>query len=468
VSQRHADFMARFFQENGVRSAAVHSGGTSAPRAVSLERLQRGKLDAIFAVDVFNEGVDLPELDTVMMLRPTESPVLWMQQFGRGLRLSNPGKVLTVIDYIGNHRVFLLKPRTLFRLGPGRDELLFTLKHLREGKADLPPGCEVTYELEAIDILRKLVERHGPANRIVRYYEEFKELHGDRPTVAEAFHDGYAPRSVRREHGSWWRFVDKMGDLSAAQRRAFDQARRFLEQLEVTPMVKSYKMLVLRSMLDADRFPGEITIDELMAGFERNASGSAALRADVGEVLDDPAALRRLIETNPIAAWVGGRGTGGTPFFRYEDGVLKTTFNLPDDARQSLRQLVDEIVEWRLAEYLQRSGTAASVETRFVCKVSHSGGRPIVFLPDRTSVVGLPSGWTEIVVENGRYEANFVKVAVNVVRRKGSKTNELPQILRRWFGPEAGHPGTDRHVVFDLHNDLFEMHPLENDAEEKP
>jgi superfamily II DNA or RNA helicase len=118
VSQRHADFMAAFFTDRGIRAVAVHSGTSSAPRALSLEQLQVGQLEIVFAVDMFNEGVDLPLVDTVMMLRPTESKVLWLQQFGRGLRKAEGKERLTVIDYIGNHRVFLLKPQTLFGLPP--------------------------------------------------------------------------------------------------------------------------------------------------------------------------------------------------------------------------------------------------------------------------------------------------------------------------------------------------------------
>ena len=76
--------MAAFFNERGLRAVAVHSGTTSAPRAPSLEQLAAGDLDIVFAVDMFNEGVDVPTLDTVMMLRPTESKILWLQQFGRG------------------------------------------------------------------------------------------------------------------------------------------------------------------------------------------------------------------------------------------------------------------------------------------------------------------------------------------------------------------------------------------------
>jgi superfamily II DNA or RNA helicase len=103
-SQRHADFMAEYFAAREVRAVAVHSGKGSAPRADSLERLTAGELDVIFSVDIFNEGVDVPTLNTVLMLRPTESIVVWMQQFGRGLRRSVDEPFLTVIDYIGNHR----------------------------------------------------------------------------------------------------------------------------------------------------------------------------------------------------------------------------------------------------------------------------------------------------------------------------------------------------------------------------
>ena len=115
--------MRDFFREAGMRVAAVHSGPSSDPRARSLEQLEAGELDVVFAVDMFNEGVDLPHVDTVMMLRPTESRILWLQQFGRGLRKAAGKDHLTVIDYIGNHRTFLLKPQTLFDLSPGDAEI---------------------------------------------------------------------------------------------------------------------------------------------------------------------------------------------------------------------------------------------------------------------------------------------------------------------------------------------------------
>ncbi len=115
VSIRHAEFMRRFFAERGLRAVAVHSGAESAPREEAIELLEKGELDVVVTVDMFNEGVDIPAVDTVLMLRPTDSKVVWLQQLGRGLR-KQAGKRLSVIDYVGNHRAFLRHLQTLFQL----------------------------------------------------------------------------------------------------------------------------------------------------------------------------------------------------------------------------------------------------------------------------------------------------------------------------------------------------------------
>lgn len=98
---------------------------------------------------MFNEGLDLPNVDTVLMLRPTESTILWQQQFGRGLRKSESKDHLRVIDYIGNHRSFLVKIRALLEplLNAGHSDaaIAAALRLLQQGRAELPPGCGVTY-----------------------------------------------------------------------------------------------------------------------------------------------------------------------------------------------------------------------------------------------------------------------------------------------------------------------------------
>ncbi len=460
VSQRHADFMSAYFKEHGVRAASVHAGETSAPRAPTLEQLAAGELDIVFAVDMFNEGVDLPALDTVLMLRPTESRVLWLQQFGRGLRKA-PGKErLTVIDYIGNHRGFLLKPQALLGLGSERSDVLRALERLQSGELGLPPGCEVTYDLEVIEILRALCHTAG-GDALREHYLEFRDVHGVRPSAVEMYHEGYNPRSARAGHGSWLRFVRGMDDMGEAQRLALQEQGGFLDSLEITTMVRSYKMLTLLAMLNAGAFPGEIGISDLAAGFKRLATRSGVLARECGDALYDDDALRRLLEVNPIAAWAGGRGTGDVQYFAYENSRFRTTLNVSSDVREALQELTREIADWRLAEYLDRP---RAVDERapadIVCKVSHANARPILFLPERGDRDDIPEGWTPVLADAERYEANFVKVAVNVLCKPGSEENELPGLLRRWFGPDAGRPGTTHRVVFTRYGDAFGLAPV--------
>ena len=126
--------MADFFSQHGIRAVSVHSGNGSAPRASSLEALEAGELDIIFSVDMFNEGVDVPNIDTILMLRPTQSSIIWTQQFGRGLRRSEGKERLNVIDYIGNHRIFLTKVRAMLQCPDGDRSLALRLEQLLAGK----------------------------------------------------------------------------------------------------------------------------------------------------------------------------------------------------------------------------------------------------------------------------------------------------------------------------------------------
>ncbi len=442
-SQRHADFMKEYFESRGLRSASVHTGDGADPRAQSLERLEAGELDVLFAVDIFNEGLDLPNIDTVLMLRPTESRLLWMQQFGRGLRKAEGKERLTVVDYIGNHRTFLLKPQTLLGLEKGDKELALALDRLQRGELPLPPGCEVTYELEAVNILRALLRIPKEPEALKAWYESFRERHETRPTALEVHHAGYAPRSVSKTHGSWLGFVKSMGDVSSVFEGS--PAGDFLKHLEITPMTKSYKMLTVLAMLNAGKLPGAISIEDLEAGFARLARRNGTLRSEVGEALENASELRKLLEKNPIDAWTGGKGTGDQSFFTYDGRELRTTFDVPSSERERFQELTRELADWRLGEYLDRHQEPVE---GIVCKVSHANQKPILFLPDRSTQAGIPEGWTAIDIEGERYEANFVKVAVNVIRRPGNPRNELPTILRRWFGADVGLPGTNFHVVF--------------------
>jgi hypothetical protein len=249
--------MSNYFQERGVNAVAVHSGPESAPRSPSLKKLQSGEIQILFAVDMFNEGVDVPMVDTVLMLRPTESKILWLQQFGRGLRVAADKARLVVIDYIGNHKSFLNVPSLLipgFGNLPG--EISRALAALRAGELTLPEGCSIEYELKAIEILERLAQPPGPGQQVVQWYRSFRELHDRRPTATEAYHEGYEPKKLKTQFGSWLNFVGNEGDLSESELATYQSNREFLDALAVTPMTKSFKMVMLLGMIATERFPG--------------------------------------------------------------------------------------------------------------------------------------------------------------------------------------------------------------------
>ncbi len=222
-----------------------------------------------------------------------------------------------MIDYIGNHRIFLIKAQALLTIDGGDSVTRQRLELVQLGEADLPPGCEVTYELEAMDILKSLLRSPGADETLQYHYEDFKERHGVRPRAVEAFHESYNPRAARSGFGSWLKFVKAQGDLdvSAETLLSDPSTAGFLDALETTPMTKSYKMLVLLGSLNRDAFPGELTVDELASAVERIGRRSAPLRNDLGPALEDRANLIRLLETNPIQRLGGGKGTRGRSYF---------------------------------------------------------------------------------------------------------------------------------------------------------
>ena len=458
-SQRHSDFMADFFSRNGCRSVSVHSGENSAPRTASLEALEAGELDILCAVDMFNEGVDIPNVDTVMMLRPTESVILWMQQFGRGLRKSEGKPHLAVIDYIGNHRTFLNKPRALLNLKDGDRYIEEALNLLLANRGELPPGCEVTYDLKAIDILRSLLREPSSGEALYSFYSDFRERHGQRPTASELFHAGFTPRVLRQTHGSWFRYVQAMGDLSPTFREAMAQGSEFLLEMETTRMTKSFKILVILALLNEDALPGSISVDILANAFKRLSERSARLRHDVGQALSSQTELVRSLEDNPIQAWTR-RGEGAkTAFFDYANNRFSSRFSIAPESRVQFQELVRELADWRLAEYLSRDGISEIVEGQFTGKISRWDGNPIIVLPNREQTPWIPRGWIEVNAEGRRIDINITENSISEAREPGGKENILDQVLLNWFGPDVGRSGTSFSVTFEPVGEGYRMQP---------
>lgn len=158
VSVAHAEFMAEFFRRQGL-PAAVVTGETDAPtRRARVTALELGDLVVLFTVDVFNEGVDIPRVDTVLFLRPTESATVFIQQLGRGLRLHPEKSCLTVLDFVGNaHRDFRYDLRFRALLGGGTRAELRQAVELDFPR--LPSGCSIQLEERAREVILQNLRR---------------------------------------------------------------------------------------------------------------------------------------------------------------------------------------------------------------------------------------------------------------------------------------------------------------------
>ena len=141
VSVAHAEFMTGWLNRAGLPAACVVGTTAIEERRRAPQRLQSGELSALVTVDLYNEGIDLPAVDTLLLLRPTQSPVLFQQQIGRGLRLAPGKESCLVLDFVGQHRADFRFDRLLSGLtGLTRRELVDSVEH---GFGSLPPGCHI-------------------------------------------------------------------------------------------------------------------------------------------------------------------------------------------------------------------------------------------------------------------------------------------------------------------------------------
>ncbi|MEH1165501.1 DUF3427 domain-containing protein [Micromonospora sp. CPCC 205539] len=163
VSIGHAEFMADWFRQHGVPSASVTSKVDRAARDVLLRDFKSGKLRVLFTVDLFNEGVDLPMVDTILMLRPTESATIFLQQLGRGLRLDDDKPCLTVLDFIGGqHANFRFDLRWRALTGVTRRAIT---EAVRDDFPSLPSGCHVELDRVAKEVVLRNLEKAMPTSK---------------------------------------------------------------------------------------------------------------------------------------------------------------------------------------------------------------------------------------------------------------------------------------------------------------
>lgn len=458
-SVSHATYVRKWLGAQGLRVAEVHSGPGSAERTESLKKLAEGELDALCTVDLFNEGVDVPLIDRVVMLRPTESPVVFLQQLGRGLRRAEGKPKVTIIDFVGNHRVFLDRVRTLLALG--RQPL--SLRDFLVGgqEPELPPGCSVQVELEVKELLAKML----PSGRIEveRVYREIRDAREHRPTAGELFRMDYRPGTLREAYGGWFGFVEREGDLSPEEARALEAAREWFEELETTPMSKSFKMVLLEALLEANALEQGMEEAELSDRSLAVLHRSPELMKDLEGVtaLDDPRnpsprSFRAYWRANPIKAWTQGK------WFRLDGGRFVPRFSAPEDAREAFQALTYELLDYRLAQYRARDERSGAQGTAFETAVTWNKRDPILKLPSRTMRPDVPSGELDVRLPDGSlWRFRMMKEFCNVARPVGMDRNQLPDLLRRWFGPQAGHPGTAFRIRFTPGPDGWWVEPVQ-------
>ena len=217
VSIKHAERMAAFFQENGIPAAAIHSERPD--RDELIEKFHNNELTVAFTVDLFNEGVDFPNVQVLLFLRPTESKTVFVQQLGRGLRLA-PGKErVRVLDFIGNYkranliRDYLAKQK---HVTESEDE---NERKKRKIEYEYSTGCEVIFDERVEEILdRQDREALGIGKlELTEAYYTLVEMLGRKASRADIDERGeYKSSRYAQVYGSWSKFIREIGEYTEA------------------------------------------------------------------------------------------------------------------------------------------------------------------------------------------------------------------------------------------------------------
>lgn len=348
VSRQHADFMALQFQNAGVSAASVH-GDSEMSRGEAMDLLEAGKLDVIFSVDFFNEGVDLPAIDTVLLLRPTESKILFLQQIGRGLR-KHPGKeMLVVLDFVGNHQSFLHKPQALMGQAMNLRQLAEFARKAEGNRLDLPQGCFINYDLAFIDFLKGLDQKGSEKD-----YQVLRDTLGRRPTLTEYYHFGANLSQARKQHGSWFGLVEEMGDLTEVEASLLTAHERFLKEVETTSMTRSFKMILLEAFQNQSGWRTAPDLASLALEswsiLKRRPRLFAELADSVRDGSGDTSEWQKYWRKNPVDHWTNKT----PPFFRVEQEKLTPTLSIHLDEITVFEPMVQELIDYRLASYEAR------------------------------------------------------------------------------------------------------------------
>jgi len=359
VSISHAEYMADYFNRNGVQAAAVHSGSdchsAAYGRREAIEALEDGRIRVIFTVDIFNEGVDIPSVDTVMFLRPTESYVIFLQQLGRGLR-QHPGKeFLRVLDFIGNYKRAHYLPLLLAGENPQFN------KSSPSGRLDdlqYPEGCLVNFDFRLIDLFREMARRDPLPIRMRDNYLRLKQDLARRPERLDLFEGCDVPMREYLKKG-WLSFLESMGELDAEETGWLGTAAEdFLMEIEHTSFTKAYKVPTIGAFLREDSVAPQADLQSIGESVMRYYRDDAVHQKDLHNKshlhwrrwgLKEFTTLAR---KNPVHFLSNGR----KKFFRYDEinQIMSLDPRLVPYLSPRLAEHLRDILKYRETDYFRR------------------------------------------------------------------------------------------------------------------
>ena len=270
-SINHAEYMADYFTNHDIPSTAVHSGEQgkyTEERRKAIYKLTTGELKILFTVDMFNEGVDIPEIDMVLFLRPTQSPTIFLQQLGRGLRKSKNKTHLKVLDFIGNYKKANLVPFLL-------SDSTYDKKTLLSESVlefEYPEDCYIDFDFQLIDIFKIQAKQELKIkDKILLEFDSVKENLKRRPTRMDLFlhMDEDIVQAMKRNtklnlFRDYLKFLKDNGETTSEEDSYINTiAHDFLNVLEKTSMTKSYKMPILLAFYNKGDIKMEITDDDV-------------------------------------------------------------------------------------------------------------------------------------------------------------------------------------------------------------
>ncbi len=275
-SRQHAEEMAKEFCNRGIKAVAVYSnanGEFSEDRNAAIERLKKQEVKVIFSVDMFNEGFDIAELDMVMFLRPTESPVVFLQQLGRGLRTCKGKEYLNVLDFIGNYEKAGRAPLLLSGGKSFAEKPIFNYYDI-----EYPDECLVDFDIRLIDLFKEMEKKSLPIKKqIQREYFRIKDLlNGKVPTRMELFtymDDNIYQYCMKHPKENPFRkymdFLNDLHELSPEEETIYSGiGREFLCLIETTNMTKVYKMPILYSFYNKGNVRLAVTDKEVLESWK--------------------------------------------------------------------------------------------------------------------------------------------------------------------------------------------------------